>query len=52
MVIEVKKWFSGFVRFLNNDPRMNRELERSRENLEFDRNFSKTQERNNTPTDR
>jgi hypothetical protein len=48
MAMKVKNWFSGFVRFINTDPRMNRELERSRENMEFDRNFSRTQDRGRT----
>ncbi|WP_327210486.1 hypothetical protein [Rhizobium leguminosarum] len=48
MATMVKNWFRGFVRFINNDPRMNRELEKSRENLEFDRNLSRTQESGRT----
>lgn len=38
MANAVRRWFSGFSRFINNDPRMNRELERARENREFDKN--------------
>lgn len=37
----VRKWVREFVRFINHDPRMIRERERSREIAEFDRRHSR-----------
>lgn len=41
----VRKWVIEFVRFINNDPRLNRERERSREIAEFDRGHSRPPQR-------
>lgn len=41
--MKVIKWLGGLIRLINTNPILEREMERTRENQEFDRNFSNPQ---------